>query len=230
MTTTPNRSRPAGDRPQWQRELAKVLEGFVIHRNGEPDFDRAGLAACRRGLAKRPMEEPAMFQYIAPVSLAVPASWGEQAQARVEAATHYVLALYAFHQQSQDRPMHQFSDPQSPLGWPGPSVGKATGRLHSALKDGTAEGVDRRFLAAMTADSTEEVIGHLRVLVPQLRRHAIALDYIMLAGDLEQWPDSERRARVRRRWGLDYRWVPSGADDSGPDDASQADHPDTPSN
>ncbi|GLZ09189.1 hypothetical protein Acsp03_66550 [Actinomadura sp. NBRC 104412] len=200
----------------WQRELAAVLDAFVVRRNGEVDFDRAGLAACRRGLSKKPMDVPAMFQYIAPVSLAVPAQYGPRAQARVEAATHYTLALYAFHQQSQNTRMHQRSGSR-----PGTSVGRAAARLHQALKNTSPEGVDRRFLAATTADSLEEVVGHLRVLVPQLRQHAIAMDYLALAADLEAWPDPERRARIRRRWGLDYRWQPRTEDDQ--DDTLQSD-------
>nr|WP_281175030.1 type I-E CRISPR-associated protein Cse2/CasB [Actinomadura oligospora] len=212
---SPSPARSKAEPARWQSELANVLDGFVIRRAGEPDYDRAGLASCRRGLSKKPMTEPAMYQYIAPVSLSVPRHWGAQAQARVEAATHYTLAMYGFHQQSQDRRMHQtFSQHH------GPSVGAAASRLHQALKSNTPEGVDRRFLAAMTADSVEEVVGHLRVLVPQLRQHAIPLDYIVLADDLFNWPDSQRRARARRRWGLDYRWVPS--DEADKPDSTQS--------
>ncbi|MBD2892683.1 hypothetical protein amrb99_15950 [Actinomadura sp. RB99] len=203
-------------RPRWQDELAAVLENFVVHRNHVVDFDRAGLAACRRGLSKKPMDVPAMFQYIAPVSLAVPPHWGPQAQEHVEAAVHYTLALYAFHQQSQDQRMHHTSGKRR-----GTSVGRAAGRLHQALMSTSPEGVDRRFLAAATADSVEEVVGHLRALVPQLRQHAIPLDYLALAADLEGWPDPERRARIRRRWGLDYRWVPSTKEDQ--DDTAATD-------
>ncbi|WP_067896223.1 type I-E CRISPR-associated protein Cse2/CasB [Actinomadura chibensis] len=195
-------------RPRWQAELAVVLDAFLVRRNQAVDFDRAGLAACRRGLSKKPMDIPAMFQYIAPVSLAVPARWGPQAQARVEAAAHYTLALYAFHQQSQDRRMHQPSQGRQRT-----TVGRAAGRLHQALQSTSPEGVDRRFLAAATADSIEEVVGHLRVLVPQLRQHAIPMDYLALAADLESWPVPELRAQTRRRWGLDYRWIPSTEDD-----------------
>lgn len=191
--------------PRWQAELAAVLGRLVTVANGDISCDLGGLAACRRGLRKKPMDEPAMWKYIAPVCLAVPPEWGAGAVRRVEAATHYALALHAFHQQSRQRPMHQRGE-----GRQANTLGLAGAKLRHTLakKDLAADGVERRFYAAATADSVEEVVGHLRAFVPQLREHDVPLDYVRLAADLAAWPNPERRTKIRRRWGLDYHWSP----------------------
>ncbi|GLZ16133.1 hypothetical protein Acsp04_63680 [Actinomadura sp. NBRC 104425] len=192
--------------PRWQTELAAVLGRLVTAADGAITCDLGGLAACRRGLRKRPMDEPAMWKYIAPVCLAVPPEWGARAVQRVEAATHYALALHAFHQQSRQRPMHQRGEEHRAN-----TLGLAGARLRNVLvkKDIATDGVDRRFYAAATADSVEEVVGHLRAFVPQLREHDVPLDYVRLAADLAAWPNPELRTKIRRRWGLDYHWSPS---------------------
>jgi CRISPR system Cascade subunit CasB len=85
-------------------------------------------------------------------------------------------------------------------------LGQACRHLSAALehKNRSAEGITRRFLATATADSVEELTGHLRGLIPQLREYAIPLDYVRLAQDIAAWHQPGSRARIRRRWGLDF--------------------------
>lgn len=179
--------------PPWVRALDKALTSLR-------DYP-AGLAACRRGLGKSALDVPAMWPYLVPALDAVPEQRGSGYRRAVEATCHHTLALYATHQQSRQEPMHV----RRP-GWPPDSVGRACGDLRAALerRARSPEGVTRRFLASATADSVDELAGHLRGLVPQLRENAIPLDYAQLAQDLAAWHRPDRRVRVRRRWGLDF--------------------------
>ena len=177
--------------PPWASALDRALKRV----GGDP----AALAACRRGLGKDPLDVPAMWPYLAPALDTL--ADGQAGRRTIEAACHYTLALYATHQQSRQEPMHRRAENRRR-----DSLGRACRDLSAALerKSRSAEGVTRRFLAAATADSTEELAGHLRGLIPQLREAAIPLDYVQLAQDLTSWAYPVRRARVRRRWGLDF--------------------------
>jgi CRISPR system Cascade subunit CasB len=93
------------------------------------------------------------------------------------------------------------------------SVGTASRHLYD--KRGN-EGAKARFLAAATANSVPELAGHLRHLVTLLRNEGIALDYVRLFRDIVDWHEPARRARVRRRWGLDFHRSPAAPGREGP--------------
>lgn len=179
--------------PRWQAEMGEVLTSI-----GEAP---AALAACRRGLGKKPMDVPAMWPYVVRVTERASGS-SDHWPYRVEAAVHHTLALYATHQQGKSDPMHRRSDADHP----GPRFGRAcrTCAQSRGERDRPDEGVRRRFYSAATADSLDELIGHLRGLVTLLRGESIPVDYVRLAADLAAWPNPEWRNSVRRRWGRDY--------------------------
>jgi CRISPR system Cascade subunit CasB len=109
-----------------------------------------------------------------------------------ERAAFHALALYARHQQSRARAMHQ----------QGVGLGQGVHRLAVSLADEDA--VLRRFHALGTAESFAEVVHHLRGLIGQLRAADIGLDYGSLARDLLDLQDPRRRGKVRLRWSRDY--------------------------
>lgn len=173
--------------------------------------DRPEVAArCRRGISKDPMEAPEMWDYCMPVVMTVSEDDHGQQRRRIEVATHHVLTLYAAHQQSKVATMHQPRAEGNTR-----SVGAATRRLYDERE---SPGVKARFIAIATANSVPELAGHLRHLVTLLRDEGIALDYIRLFRDIVDWHDPVPRAKVRRRWGLDFHRNPVGpacpADDS----------------
>jgi CRISPR system Cascade subunit CasB len=178
--------------PGWIPKLGQALTTI---------FERPEAAArCRRGLGKPPMEVPEMWEYCVPVVMTVPED--SPRRRRIEQATHHALTLYAVHQQSQRDSMHTTATRGGPADAAGRySVGSACRRLY---EETSSEGVRRRFLAAATAQSVPELAGHLRCLVTLLRGQKIPLDYIGLSQNIADWPDPRRRARVRRRWGLDF--------------------------
>lgn len=175
-TSTPSSPTP------WGSVLAAALKEIYTSREAA--------ARCRRGLGKEPMQVAEMWQYCVPVADAALKDL-RCGRGRAEAAAHHVLTLYAVHQQSQDTPMNQARR----------SVGTAARLLYGQRE---SEGVRQRFLAAATATSVPELAGHLRHLVPQLREEKIPLSYAGLFRDIVDWADPERRAQVRRLWGLDF--------------------------
>lgn len=79
----------------------------------------------------------------------------------------------------------------------------------------SSDAVDRRFAAAATATSLEELSMHLRGLIAQIRsiKTGIFLDYSRLYWDLCAWQDAEQIMKVRRRWGSQYFTWLSAHDD-----------------
>jgi CRISPR system Cascade subunit CasB len=116
-------------------------------------------------------------------------------------AEHHALVLFAVHQQSQRRLVHQARAP----------LGRAIRQLHAKFE---AAAVDRRFFAAATASTLEEVTYHLRQLLRQTHAlsHPALVDYTRLYRDLAGWYDPQRRRRAQRRWGLAYYRSPESGD------------------
>jgi CRISPR system Cascade subunit CasB len=108
-------------------------------------------------------------------------------------AEHHALVLFGFHQQSQQQPVNVH----------GPSVGAAVRRLQERDRF-SEEALERRFTAAATTDSVDELAVLLRGLVTQFRSEGVGLDYEGLFRDLVRWQRPESRDRARRRWGADY--------------------------
>lgn len=167
------------------------------------------LAALRRGLGREPGTVPEMWTFH---QVAVPEDQAKRGWlSGLYEAEHYALTLFAVHQQS--------SGPTSaPVHKPGVGVGTALRALHASRGGAGAEAskaIDRRFYAAVTANTRAEVAHHLRGLIRMLRSRttSVALDYTQLVQDLRAWDFPEQRDRVRRAWGLQYH---SSADDPSP--------------
>ncbi|SER20505.1 CRISPR system Cascade subunit CasB [Actinokineospora terrae] len=172
-----------GRRGKWYWEKYIDDEGRWVEANKSPSGQH--LAAMRRGLGKPPGSVPQMW----PLYEAVVSHEGSPRLA----AEHAALCLFGLHQQSQRTPMHT----------PGVGLGAALRRL-SRLDNVSEEAVTRRFNAAATATSFDELVEHLRRLVTQLRSKAIPLDYTRLHRDLLAWSTPDGQARARRRWGMQY--------------------------
>ena len=147
--------------------------------------DSAALAALRRGLGMPPGESPECWPWTVPLSADHGQAW--------ETAIHHTLTLYALHQQSRSESMHRRDNT---------TLGQACRILQSRRMD--SQGVERRFLAAATSDTVDELANHLRGLVILLRGEGVALDYDRLFWDLLGWETPTEAGRTRRRWGRDF--------------------------
>jgi CRISPR system Cascade subunit CasB len=152
------------------------------------------LAALRRGLGREAGTVPSMWRFHR-----TDLDDTRRDSGRVDGrfrAEHHALTLFAVHQQSQDRLMHA----------PATGLGRAMRQLHALRGESAGPALDRRFYAAVTAESVNEVAYHLRGLVQLLRSSspAVPLDYTALYDGLRRWASPEPRDRVRRQWGLQY--------------------------
>jgi CRISPR system Cascade subunit CasB len=168
------------------------LERLLATAARRPDV----LAQLRRGLGRSLDDSPSVWPYVIPV--------GGGSRWREEAA-HVTLTLFALHQQSHEA---------GSMNRPGNSLGKACRALATARGDSgaSAEGVERRFSAALGADTLDALAVHLRGLVTLLRGAAIPLDYPRLYRDLCAWRHPEARQRVALRWARDFFNTPDITD------------------
>ncbi|MFJ4340604.1 type I-E CRISPR-associated protein Cse2/CasB [Streptomyces sp. NPDC088915] len=107
-------------------------------------------------------------------------------------AEHYTLTLFGLHQHAASSPVHQA----------GVGLGTACLRLQQSQAL-TESSVERRLIAAATAQDLHELAQHLQRLVPLLRQADIGVDYTRLFREMAQW-DGPGRNRTLRAWGLQY--------------------------
>lgn len=201
-------------RPYWARFVD--AKGRWVGYAGRPPGPPPGeeLAALRRGAGREPGTVPQMWRFhVADVPEKYLRVFPNQWVPAAYAAEHHVLVLYGHHQQSKAEPMHLPSrddeDDEAAGTEEGVSqrlgLGDAVRALHTTGRY-SQDAVDRRFYAAVTADSLDELAVHLRGLVNQLRTLPTprALDYTELQRQLVAWQFPEGRNGVRRSWGLQY--------------------------
>lgn len=150
--------------------------------------DAGALAALRRGVGRNLEESPDSWPYVFEVA---------RSDRWREAPAHLALGLFALHHQSQD------AGSMNQEGW---GLGKAIRVLNRsrAKRDASAEGVERRFRAALASETLDSLGVHLRGLVTLLRGDEVPLDYPRLYRDLCTWSSPNRRPGVCLRWAREY--------------------------
>ena len=122
---------------------------------------------------------------------------------RGERAVHGALTLWALHQGSNTRPMHDTSD--RPRSFASAIRVVAQGQKgQSGDKCAEETPIYRRFSAAVQAPTFEGLLVHLRSLISQLEAAEIPCDYAQLAADLFTWQDPRHRTSVMRNWGRQF--------------------------
>ena len=122
---------------------------------------------------------------------------------RGERAVHGALTLWALHQGSNTRPMHDTSD--RPRSFASAIRVVAQGQKgQSGDKHAEETPIYRRFSAVVQAPTFEGLLVHLRSLVSQLEAAEIPCDYAQLAADLFTWQDPRHRTSVMRNWGRQF--------------------------
>lgn len=154
---------------------------------------RAALAELRRGVGKRPGDVPQLWGYF--LQDMPEEFFGDKEPSKAEWAVYTSLTLFALHQQGKDPK----SDAMNKEGY---SFGTAVNKL--VHNEDERERVARRFYAAATASSMEELSHHMRGIIQLLRGEGIPLDYPMLAADLYRYQFSSLVSNVRLKWGQDF--------------------------
>ena len=119
---------------------------------------------------------------------------------RGEKAVHGALTLWALHQGSNTRPMHDTSDRPRSFA---PAI-RIVAEGQSGDKRAEEAAIYRRFSAAVQAPTFEGLLVHLRSLVAQLEAAEIPCDYAGLAADLFTWQNPRYRTSVMRNWGRQF--------------------------
>lgn len=154
---------------------------------------RAALAELRRGVGKKPGDVPQLWGYF--LQDMPEEFFGDKEPSKAEWAVYTSLTLFALHQQGKDPK----SDTMNKEGY---SFGTAVNKL--VHNEDERERVARRFYAAATASSMEELSHHMRGIIQLLRGEGVPLDYPMLAADLYRYQFSSLVSNVRLKWGQDF--------------------------
>jgi CRISPR system Cascade subunit CasB len=179
---------------------AKQIKAFIKQKimglsgNNNDSAVRAILANLRRGVGKKPGSIPILW------SIILDGLPGELTGKEIEPtygewAAYTTLTLFALHQQGKDILTQCMSKEEETLGL-------ALRKL--VQSEDEEKRVKRRFDAAATAESLEELSHHLRGLIQLLKAKDIPLDYPALASDLFYFQFSDVRDTVRLRWGHDF--------------------------
>lgn len=185
-----------------QKELSQYVDGVVQELQhsyiyGDKRRGSAALAVLRRAIGSEPGADAAVWAYtLAGLPQQYVGRTDEPSPA--ERAVHTAITLYAIHQQSKTKPMHQSG---SSLGW---AMCRLGGARSVAAQPDASRAVKRRFDALMTAVTFSEMAYHARGLIGQLRTAEIPLDYGTFAEDLKQLQNVRTADGVRLRWGRDY--------------------------
>ena len=155
--------------------------------------DRAGLAALRRGLGKRPGEAPEMFAVLVPL---LPDG---RLHADDEETAYLIASLFASH----------------PASWAGDGDGRWSRNFGASLRRlgdaTTSQGADRRMTGLLGSDR-ERLDDQLRSAVHLLRSKGIPVDWEQLTWDTLQWDRPDRV--VQRRWASAF-WASPAATEAG---------------
>ncbi|MFC7915798.1 MULTISPECIES: type I-E CRISPR-associated protein Cse2/CasB [unclassified Streptomyces] len=168
----------------------------------DPGSSSAGaeLAALRSGTGREAGTVAAMWTFY---RTRMESAWRDRgALTRDLAAEHAALTLFARHQQTHARRMHV----------PGTSPGTAAGLLAKKAATGSERknattALERRFGALLTSTDSDELVMHLRSLVPLLHQAAVGLDYDLLHEALRAWDDPRRpdaAVYFRQTWDRDF--------------------------
>ncbi len=155
---------------------------------------KAVFARLRQGVGKVPGEDPMLWgTFLGDMPEEMYGQNGNPS--REEWAAYTVLTLFALHQQGKDisdNCMHQEDR----------HLGSSLAELVKGEED--RDRIIRRFNMVAASADMQEMAYHLRGVVQLLRRDAIPVDYVDLAGDLFRFQFPEQRDSVRLKWGQDF--------------------------
>lgn len=173
------------------RQIARLQAEYTRPGSQPTPWAAATMAALRRATPGCLDADPATWEVVYSALPERLMGHGE-ALSRVERAAHAALVLYAVHQTSQPRPLHQR----------GVRLGQALRRLPGASDEQSP--VLRRFNSLVAASTFDATMYYLRSLMTLLRREGIVLDHAGLCRDLLRLQDPKAAPAVRRQWGRDY--------------------------
>ncbi|MFE3685406.1 type I-E CRISPR-associated protein Cse2/CasB [Streptomyces sp. NPDC059095] len=189
------------------REIARLQGGYLRDESAAV----AALARLRRGVGKGAGTVPDLWGVVDTADLYAPGGRDEAGTVRAEEAVHTALTLWATHQQSRPLPMHRAG---------GHELGAAVRELMA--HGSNDEALRKRFVRVGTAGGMPVLATRLREIVLLLRQEDIALDYALLAHQLDAWSRADGADAVRSAWGRSFHAYRPRAGQVPADDSFQA--------
>ena len=173
------------------------VNGLIVHRlSKDTPSARALRAQLRSALGKETGSIPAIWD----LTLDDESQFLGNTPTRGEKAVHGALTLWARHQGSNKRQMHDASDHPRRFA----SAIRVVAEQQRGDKRAEETPIYRTFSAAIQAPTYEGLLVRLRSLVSQLEAAEVPCDYGYLASDLFHWQDPSRRTSVVRNWGRQF--------------------------
>ena len=173
------------------------VNGLIVHRlSKDTPSARALRAQLRSALGKETGSIPAIWD----LTLDDESQFLGNTPTRGERAVHGALTLWARHQGSNKRQMHDASENPRRFA----SAIRVVAEKQRGDKRAEETPIYRTFSAAIQAPTYEGLLVRLRSLVSQLEAAEVSCDYGYLASDLFYWQDPSRRTSVVRNWGRQF--------------------------
>ena len=173
------------------------VNGLIVQRlSKDTPSARALRAQLRSALGKETGSIPAIWD----LTLDDESQFLGNTPTRGEKAVHGALTLWARHQGSNKRQMHDVSDHPHRFA----SAIRVVAEKQRGEKRVEETPIYRSFSAAIQAPTYEGLLVRLRSLVSQLEAAEVPCDYGYLASDLFHWQDPSRRTSVVRNWGRQF--------------------------
>lgn len=183
------------------------VNGLIVHRlSKDTPSARALRAQLRSALGKETGSIPAIWD----LTLDDESQYLGNNPTRGEKAVHGALTLWARHQGSNKRLMHDTSDHRRRFA----SAIRVVAEIQRGEKRAEETPIYRSFSAAIQAPTYEGLLVRLRSLVSQLEAAEVPCDYGYLASDLFHWQDPSRRTSVVRNWGRQFARTTQTASES----------------
>lgn len=183
------------------------VNGLIVHRlSKDTPSARALRAQLRSALGKETGSIPAIWDLTLDGEYEGPSD----TPTRGEKAVHGALTLWARHQGSNKRQMHDASDHPRRFA----SAIRVVAEKQRGEKRVEETPIYRSFSAAIQAPTYEGLLVRLRSLVSQLEAAEVPCDYGYLASDLFHWQNPRRRTSVVRNWGRQFARTTQTASES----------------
>lgn len=183
------------------------VNGLIVHRlSKDTPSARALRAQLRSALGKETGSIPAIWDLTLDGEYEGPSD----TPTRGEKAVHGALTLWARHQGSNKRQMHDTSDYPRRFA----SAIRVVAEKQRGEKRVEETPIYRSFSAAIQASTYVGLLVRLRSLVSQLEAAEVPCDYGYLASDLFHWQDPSRRTSVVRNWGRQFARTTQTASES----------------
>lgn len=183
------------------------VNGLIVHRlSKDTPSARALRAQLRSALGKETGSIPAIWD----LTLDGEYKGRSDAPTPGEKAVHGALTLWARHQGSNKRQMHDSSEQPRRFA----SAIRVVAEKQRGEKRVEETPIYRSFSAAIQAPTYEGLLVRLRSLVSQLEAAEVPCDYGYLASDLFYWQDPRCRTSVVRNWGRQFARTTQTASES----------------